>query len=196
MYQDIRNNIGKKILGKKKGSMVRVHLEVVIFFCNRLSTAERIYSFSLHSRIKFHVTLCNNPEQFLNWNHFTVWLLVLFVWSVVMEMTKMSKHCFVWSHRGRRVSGGELWKRFRGKLKTIWTLYLKIKTHFLLGCTLIFKPLLPRGHLILQCLKGPWSLFSVVYHTFMNLDKSMTPFLACILGTIQQFWLSWPAKYK
>ena len=45
MYQDIRNNITFK---KKKGkeSMVRVHLEaVVIFFCNRLSTAKRIIAF-------------------------------------------------------------------------------------------------------------------------------------------------------
>ena len=44
MYQDIRNNIGKKYW-EKKGSMVRVHLEVVIFSCDRLSTAERIIVF-------------------------------------------------------------------------------------------------------------------------------------------------------
>lgn len=45
MYQDIRNNITFK-KRKRKESMVRVHLEaVVIFFCNRLSTAKRIIAF-------------------------------------------------------------------------------------------------------------------------------------------------------
>lgn len=44
MYQDIKNNITFK--KKRKGSMVRVHLEVVvIFFCNRLSTTKRIIVF-------------------------------------------------------------------------------------------------------------------------------------------------------
>ena len=42
MYQDIRNNITFK-KRKRKESMVRVHLEaVVIFFCNRLSTAKKL----------------------------------------------------------------------------------------------------------------------------------------------------------
>lgn len=45
MYQDIKNNITFK-KKKRKGSMVRVHLEVVvIFFCNRLSTTKRIIVF-------------------------------------------------------------------------------------------------------------------------------------------------------
>lgn len=42
MYQDIRNNVN---FGEKKGSMVRIPLEVVIFFCNRLSTVKRIIVF-------------------------------------------------------------------------------------------------------------------------------------------------------
>lgn len=85
------------LLKKKKGSMVRVHLEVVkpVFFCNRLSTTKRIIVFSFHSRIKFHVTLYNNPEQFLNRNHFTCLTAcpVCVICCYAHEMTKMSKHC-------------------------------------------------------------------------------------------------------
>ena len=66
MYQDIRNNITFK---KKKRK--RKHGESTLRSCSdfllqQIINSKKNYSFSLHSRIKLHVTLYNNPEQFLN----------------------------------------------------------------------------------------------------------------------------------
>ena len=57
-------------LGKKYWEKKRKYGESTLrscdFFLQQILNSRKNYSFSLHSRIKFHVTLYNNPEQFLN----------------------------------------------------------------------------------------------------------------------------------
>lgn len=67
-----------------------------------------------------------------------------------------------------------------------WTLHLKIKAHFLLGCALIFNTLLPCGHLILVC-EGLWNSFSVVYSILVNEISQWDRFLLAHQEQLKHF---------
>lgn len=173
MYQNIRNNILK--------SMIRLHLKVVVVFLQQIiKTAKRSTVFLSTGRIQFHVIHYRDPEQFPNSNHFSCLTACLVSVICCYGNDLRCQNTVLFDPTGEgRVLGGKLWKRFRGKLKTNLDFALKNQnTFFLLGCALIFKLLLPCGHLILWFVKGSWSPFSVVYHTLVNMNKSMTPFLA------------------